>query len=60
MEERLSSLCVDAARYLGSVIRNSRHKAKDRRWNFEDKMLALAVMKHLNTDRFCISSFNYS
>jgi hypothetical protein len=38
-------LSVEAARLLAGVIRNSRQKPKGRRWNFEDKVLALALLK---------------
>jgi hypothetical protein len=45
IEKLSSSLSVEACRLLAAVIRNSRQKPKDRRWNFEDRVLALALMK---------------
>jgi hypothetical protein len=38
MENLSSSLTVEAARLLAAIVRNSRHKPKCRRWNFEDKV----------------------
>jgi hypothetical protein len=40
------SFSVEAARFLAAVFRNSSQKPKGRRWNFEDKVLALSVLKH--------------
>jgi hypothetical protein len=31
-------LTVEAARLLAAIVRNSKHKPKGRRWNFEDKV----------------------
>jgi hypothetical protein len=45
MEKLSSSLSVEAARLLAATVRNSRQKPKGRRWTFEDKVLALALMK---------------
>jgi hypothetical protein len=36
MQEISNSLNADAVRLLAAVIRNSRHKLRGRRWNFED------------------------
>jgi hypothetical protein len=36
-----SSLNVHTSRFLETVIRNSRHKAEGRRWNFVEKVLAV-------------------
>jgi hypothetical protein len=41
-----SSLSVEAAKLLAATVRNSRQKPKGRRWTFEDKVLALALMNH--------------
>jgi hypothetical protein len=46
MENLSSSLTVQAARLLAAIVRNSRHKPKGRRSNFDDKVLALSVLKH--------------
>jgi hypothetical protein len=46
MENLLSSLTVEAASSLAAIIRNSRQKPKCRRWNLEDKVLALFLLKH--------------
>jgi hypothetical protein len=45
MENLSSSLAVEAARLLAAIIRNSRQKLKSRRWNSDDKVLALALLK---------------
>jgi hypothetical protein len=44
--ENLSSFTVEAARLLAAIIRNSRLKPRGRRWNFEDEVLALTLLKH--------------
>jgi hypothetical protein len=36
---------VEAVRLLAAVSRNSRQKPKKRRWNFEDKVLVLSLLK---------------
>jgi hypothetical protein len=46
VEELSSSLFVEAARLLEVGVRNSRQKPKVRRWIFEEKALALALIKH--------------
>jgi hypothetical protein len=43
MQNLSASLIIDAARLLAAIVRNSRHKG--RRWNFEDKVLALSLLK---------------
>jgi hypothetical protein len=43
--ENLSSFSVEAARLLVAMFRNSNQKPKGRRWNFEDRVLALSVLK---------------
>jgi hypothetical protein len=45
MENLSSSLTVEAARLMAAIVRNSRHKPKGRRPNFEDKVLALSLLK---------------
>jgi hypothetical protein len=45
MEDLSSSFSVEAARFLAAVFRNSWHRPKGRRWNFEEKMLALSLLK---------------
>jgi hypothetical protein len=46
MENLSSSLTVKAARLLAAVVQNSRQNPKGRRWNSEDKVLALSLLKH--------------
>jgi len=46
MQKISNSLNADAVRLLAAIIRNSRHKPRGRRWNFEEKILALSVFKH--------------
>jgi hypothetical protein len=38
-------LNAEAVRLLAAIIRNSRHKPRGSRWNFEDKILALSLLK---------------
>jgi len=45
MQEISSSLNAEAVRLLAAIIRNSRHKPRGRRWNFEEKILALSLLK---------------
>ena len=45
MQEISNSLNVEAVRLMAAVIRNSRHKPRGRRWNFEDKILFLSPFK---------------
>ena len=45
MQEISNSLNADAVRLLPAIIRNSRHKPRGRRWNFEEKILAVSVFK---------------
>jgi len=40
-----NSLNAEAVRLLAAIIRNSRHKPRGRRWNFEEKILALSLLK---------------
>jgi hypothetical protein len=46
MREISNCLNAEAVRLLAAVIRNSRHKLKGKRWNFEDKILALSLLMH--------------
>jgi hypothetical protein len=45
MQEISNSLNADAVRLFSATIRNSRHKPRGRRWNFEEKILALSLIK---------------
>jgi hypothetical protein len=45
IEKLSSALSVEAGKLLAAVIRKSRQKPKGKRWNFEDKVLAVALMK---------------
>jgi hypothetical protein len=45
LQEISNSLNAEAVRLLAAIIRNSRHKPRGRRWNFEDKILALSLLK---------------
>jgi len=38
-------LNAEGIRFLKDIFRNSVRKPKGRRWNFEDKMLALSLLK---------------
>ena len=53
MQEISNSLNAEAVRLLAAIIRNSSHKPRGRRWNFEEKILALSVVnilgENLNT-----------
>jgi len=40
-----SSLNVDTSRFLASVVRNSKHKPKGRRWSYKEKVLAVSNLK---------------
>jgi hypothetical protein len=46
MQEISNSLNAEAARLLAAIIKNSRHKPRKRRWNFQEKFLALSLLKH--------------
>jgi hypothetical protein len=35
-------LNAEAVRLLAAIIRNSRHKLRGKRWNFEEKILAVS------------------
>jgi len=38
-------LNVEAVKLVAVIIRNSKQKPKGRRWNFEEKILALSLLK---------------
>jgi hypothetical protein len=40
-----NSLNAEAARLLSAIFRNSRYKPRGRRWNLEEKILALSLLK---------------
>ena len=40
-----SSLNVDTSRFLSSIVRNSKHEPKGRRWSFKEKVLAVSILK---------------
>jgi hypothetical protein len=45
MEDISSSLNAEGIGLLEGIFGNNKHKPKGRRWNFEDKILALSVLK---------------
>ena len=45
-EDISTSLNAEGIRLLKGIFRNSKCMPKGRRWNFEDKMLALSLLKH--------------
>jgi hypothetical protein len=45
MQEISNSLNAEAVRLLAAIIRNGRHKPRGRWWNFEEKILALSLLK---------------
>jgi len=45
MEDISTSLNAEGIRLLKGIFRNSKRKPNCRRWNFEDKMLALSLLK---------------
>jgi hypothetical protein len=44
MENLSSSFCLETA-FLAAILRNSRQGPQSRRWNFEEKVLALSLLK---------------
>jgi hypothetical protein len=46
MQEISNFLNVQAVRLLAAIIRNNKHKPRGRKWNFEEKNLALSLLKH--------------
>ena len=45
MQEISNSLNAEAVRLLAAIIRNGRHNPRGRRWNLEEKILALSLLK---------------
>jgi hypothetical protein len=45
MQDISNSLNAEAVRLLAAIIRNSRRKPRGRRWNFEENILALSLLK---------------
>jgi hypothetical protein len=45
MENLSCSLSLEVVGFLAKIFRNNRQKAKDRRWNFEDKVLAHSLLE---------------
>jgi len=45
MDDISASLNAESIRLLKGVFRNSKRKPKGRRWNFEDILLALSLLK---------------
>jgi hypothetical protein len=46
MENLSSSFSVEAVRFLAAIFRNSKQRPQGRRWKFDDKVLALSLLKH--------------
>ena len=40
-----SSLNVETSRFLLSIVRNSKHELKGRRWSFKEKVLSVSILK---------------
>ena len=40
-----SSLNLDTSRFLASIVRNSKHEPKGRRWSFKEKVVAVTILK---------------
>jgi hypothetical protein len=45
MENLSSSFSVEAYRFWAAIFRNSRQRPRGRRWDFEEKVLALCPLK---------------
>ena len=41
-----SSLNEDTSTFLASIVRNSKHVPKGRRWSYKEKVLAVSILKH--------------
>ena len=53
-----SSLKVDTSRFLASIVRNSKHEPKGKRWRYKEKVWAVSNLKHsLRSDAFLQSLF---
>jgi hypothetical protein len=46
MDDISASLNAEIIRSLKGIFRNSKSKSKGRRWNFEDTLVALSLLKH--------------
>ena len=40
-----SALNMDSLRFLASIVRNSNHEPKGRRWSYKEKVLAVSILK---------------
>ena len=40
-----SSLNEDTSKFLASIVRNSKHEPKGRRWSYKEKVLAVSILK---------------
>jgi len=57
MQEISDSLNAEAVRLLAAIIRNSRCKPRGRRWNFEEKILALSMLKRSPKSYILLQTF---
>jgi hypothetical protein len=46
LESLSSSFNVEAARFLAAILMNNKQRPKGRKWNFDEKVLALSLLKH--------------
>jgi len=46
IQSSLSSLNVDTSIFLASIVRNSKHEPKGRRWSYKEKVWAGSILKH--------------
>jgi hypothetical protein len=46
MNDISASLNAENVRLLQDIFKNGKHKLKGRRWNFENTLLALSLLKH--------------
>jgi len=42
--QSLSSSVKDTSTFLASIVRNSKHEAKGRRWSYKEKVLAVTIL----------------
>jgi hypothetical protein len=57
MQKISNFLNAEAVRLLAAIFRNSRNKPRGRRWNFEEKMLALSVLKRSPKSYILLQTF---
>jgi len=57
-QEISNSLSAEAVRLLAVIISNSKHKPRERRWNFEEKILALSLFKHSPKSYILLQTFS--